>query len=76
MKETSDVKKIMVKKIREVSAECQVSETTASMAVLSANLFMINATLSKLNKNLESLMTSEKEPFLRVAGAIDTYEQN
>ena len=46
------------------------------MAVLSANLFMINATLSKLNKNLESLMTSEKEPFLRVAGAIDTYEQN
>lgn len=76
MTEISDVKKIMVNKIREVSAECQVSETTASMAVLSANLFMINATLSKLNKNLESLMTSEKEPFLRVAGAIDTYEQN
>lgn len=77
MKEWTNVKEVMLKKAIELSEECQTSEATASMAVLSANLFLINDTLRKIDQKLDSIIAkTDSESFLRVCGAIDTFEQN
>ena len=77
MGEKFDFKKGMYDKIMDVVEEYQTSEATASMAVLSANLFMINGTLARINRNLERIMEADGEKsLLRVCGVIDTFEQN
>lgn len=68
----------MLKATQELSSKYHVSDTVASMAVLSANICRIHDDLRKISNSLESIIYEEEEraSFLRVCGAIDTFEQN
>lgn len=59
----------IVNKAQKLARAYNVDDVTAVSIILAANL-------ARINQNLERIIGEDEEPFLRVCGAIDTYEQN
>ena len=68
---------VMLTTIQELSSKYHVSDTVASMAVLSATICRIHDDLRRISRNMERIMEPDGEnALIRVCGEMNTYEQN